>query len=72
MEGSMDNVGIIDRKSVRDVDGFWTDYTWYSDGERHWFIFGDDELYGPDDCPDWECDSFEEALEWFRDYGDEE
>lgn len=62
----------IARKSVQDVDGFWTDYTWYTDGVRHWFIFGDEELYDAGCTPDWECDGFDEALEWFRAYGEEE
>lgn len=60
----------IDSKSVPDSDGFLTDYTWYktSDG-RHVFVFGDSDIYRPEDEDfDWECQSDEEAREWFEDY----
>lgn len=63
----------MDSKSVRDSDGFLTDYTWYwrnNNGEdQHVFVFGDSDLYGPEDGYfDWECDSLEEAQEWFENY----
>lgn len=65
----------IKSKEVRDNDGFITDYTWYYD-ERdgvHFFMFGDRDLYTPNrDYADWECDTYEEAEEWFYDYGTEE
>lgn len=56
-------------KSVKDADGFNTDYTWYTNGTNHIFIFGDKELYGPSDSsPDWECCNENEAKEWFDNY----
>ena len=60
---------LIDRKMVRDFDGFLTDYSWYTDGERHVFVFGDYELYTPEDENfDWETESEEEAYDWFENY----
>ena len=65
----------IKSKEVRDDDGFITDYTWWYD-ERdgvHFFMFGDRDIYRPNrDYADWECDSYEEAEEWFWNYGTEE
>ena len=62
----------IKSKTVYDVDGFTTDYTLYFDhNENNYFtIFGDNELYGPEDSEhDWDFGSNEdEALEWFEDY----
>lgn len=61
----------IDTKSVLDYDGFLTDYTMYLDTEtgEYVFIFGDNDYYGPDtDSIDHECESLEEAYEWFNDY----
>ena len=61
----------IDTKSVLDYDGFLTDYTMYLDTEtgEYVFIFGDNDYYGPDtDSVDHECESLEEAYEWFNDY----
>lgn len=56
-------------KQVLDSDGFWTDYTWYTDGERHIFIFGDNEVYTPENSDfDWECETAAEAQEWFDSY----
>ena len=61
----------IDSKSVSDADGFLTDYTMYRnaiDG-TYIFIFGDKDAYTPENSdPDWECDSENEAYEWFDDY----
>lgn len=61
----------LDRKSVMDSDGFWTDYTMYvnDDGDRYVFIFGDKDYYTPENSePDWECETEAEAREWFDDY----
>lgn len=61
----------IDTKSVLDSDGFLTDYTMYRDTETgmYVFIFGDNDFYGPEeDSVDHECETFEEAYEWFNDY----
>lgn len=61
----------IRQKSVLDSDGFSTDYTWYYDNENntHVFVFGDSDIYSPEDENfDYECDSEDEAQEWFDDY----
>ena len=60
----------IDMKWVLDSDGFWTQYTMYCDGEKFVFVFGDDELYCPEDDGNWdfETESAFEAYEWFHDY----
>lgn len=56
-------------KSVEDSDGFLTDYSWYTDGTKHIFMFGDSDFVLPDpDYADWECDSKSEAQEWFDNY----
>lgn len=68
-------------KSVPDANGFYTDYTMYENifhiagvedptGEPNYvFVFGDEDLYSPDDGDfDWECDTEEEAYDWFYDY----
>ena len=59
----------VDSKEVQDSDGFMTDYTWYTNGEKHIFMFGDKELYEPDeDYADWETESDVEARDWFDSY----
>lgn len=58
-------------KQVPDYNGMMDDYTWYEDTltGKHIFIFGDKELYGPEDGNyDYECESESEALEWFESY----
>ena len=58
-----------DTKDVMDADGFWTEYTWYSQGDKHIFIFGDRGVYTPYNADyDHECDSYDEAQEWFDGY----
>lgn len=63
----------MSRKSVTDSDGYITEYTWYRDSDgRHVFVFGDSDLYHPEDGNfDYECDSYEEAREWFESYQSE-
>lgn len=67
----------VSNKSVQDSDGFYTDYTWYTDGNRHVFVFGDSDIYKPEDGEfDWEVEiypgkeeeAYEEAQEWFNGY----
>lgn len=61
----------IDIKHVKDSDGFLTDYTWWYDAatDQHIFIFGDSEVYTPEDSsPDWETDSEDTAREWWDTY----
>lgn len=56
-------------KDVLDSDGFTTEYTWYTDGDRHIFMFGDPDIETPDpDYADWECETQETAQEWFDNY----
>lgn len=60
----------IKSKTVLD-DGWQTDYTMYYDWEddKYIFIFGDNDVYDPtNESPDWECDTEEEANEWFDNY----
>lgn len=61
----------MDIKHVKDSDGFLTDYTWWYDAatDQHIFIFGDSEVYTPEDTsPDWETDSEDTAQEWWDNY----
>lgn len=64
-------------KIVEDTDGFMTDYVWYTNGDKHVFVFGDSEIYKPEDGDyDWEVDviegkeaeSYREAQDWFNSY----
>ena len=61
----------IDSKTVLDADGTTTDYAMYFDEveDKYVFVFGDMELYSPyDENFDWECETEEEAWEWFDSY----
>ena len=61
----------IKSKSVPDFNGFYTDYTMYYDNEedKFVFIFGDNDIYDPYNSePDWECETEEEAEDWYDDY----
>lgn len=63
------NWELVSVKSVRDLDGFTTDYAWYTNGDKHIFMFGDSDLVEPDeDYADWECETEAEAEEWFNSY----
>lgn len=74
----VENVGnrykYIDSKEITDFDGFLTEYTMYYDTEedRYVFVFGDGDLYNPNEDEymdfDYECESKQEATEWFNDY----
>ena len=60
---------LVDRKSVVDYDGFYTEYSMYTDGERYVMVFGDSDIYRPEDENwDWETDSYDSAYEWFSNY----
>ena len=60
----------LNRKYVLDSDGFYTDYTLYTNGHEYICMFGDEEVYEPDpDYADFSTDSEEEAMEWFDSYG---
>lgn len=58
-------------KSVKDSDGFMTDYTLYYNPYENLYvcIFGDSEIYTPENSdPDFECETAKEAEEWFDSY----
>lgn len=60
---------LVSCKDVLDSDGFQTEYCWYTDGTKHIFMFGDSEIYQPDeDYADWETESEQEAKDWFENY----
>lgn len=66
-----DDWEIVERKSVMDSDGFYTDYTlWHNILTDEWVtIFGDTDLYDPTNTtPDAEFETESEAIEWFDDY----
>lgn len=59
----------LNRKPVLDSDGFYTDYTLYTNGHEYICMFGDEDVYGPDpDYADFSTESEEEAMEWFDSY----
>lgn len=60
---------LVKQKEVQDSDGFLTEYSWYTNGTKHIFMFGDSDLYDPDeDYADWETESEQEASDWFDSY----
>lgn len=68
---SASNFQEIATKSVKDSDGFTTDYTLYKDLANNKFVcvFGDKGLYKPEDSDyDFETDYEDEAKEWFNLY----
>lgn len=61
-------------KSVPDSDGFLTDYTMYRNADSTHFLFmlGDKDIYEPDtDYADFETSNYDEAVEWWSEYGEE-
>ena len=61
----------IATKEIRDADGFLTEYTMYHDlwKDKYLFMFGDKDITDPEeDDADYECDTREEADEWFESY----
>ena len=56
-------------KSVEDSDGFYTDYTLYTNGSTYICMFGDKEIYEPDESyADYETESEQDAWDWFNSY----
>lgn len=58
-------------KQVTDSDGFTTEYTMYKNiyTDKYIFMFGDSDIYGPDEAyADYECDTEDAAFEWFDNY----
>lgn len=59
----------LQSKSVLDSDGFYTDYTLYTDGQTYICMFGDKDLYKPDaSYADYETESEQDAWDWFNSY----
>ena len=70
-ESEEDKFVLVARKSVYDSDGFTTDYSWYKNVSTgmNVFVFGDSDLYRPEDGEyDWEEEDDEVAEEWFDNY----
>jgi len=70
-EGGYTEWELVKQKSVKDTDGFYTDYNmWYNEFEdKYVFTFGDSDIYYPENSDaDWECENREEAEEWFNSY----
>lgn len=60
---------LVKVKTVEDSDGFTTDYSWYTNGIKHIFMFGDSDITEPDeDYADWVAESEQEANDWFDSY----
>ena len=60
---------LVQVKTVSDSDGFNTEYAWYTNGDKHIFMFGDSDVVEPDeDYADWIAETQEEASEWFDSY----
>lgn len=70
------NWELLRRKDVMDWDGFWTEYSLYKseDGAKYVCVFGDSEIYTPEDESDWdfETESASEAIEWFESYDEDQ
>lgn len=65
----VENWSEVDHKSVIDSDGFYTDYTLYKNNENKFrTVFGDRDIYRPEDTYDMDFDSEKEALEFFNSY----
>ena len=60
---------LVKQKQVQDSDGFLTEYSWYTNGDKHIFMFGDSDIYEPDeDYADWVTETEDEASAWFDNY----
>lgn len=61
---------LVARKNVEDADGFMTKYSWYkTSGGNNVFVFGDPDIYLPEDEDfDWETEDDHAAEEWFDNY----
>ena len=59
----------LDTKTVKDFDGFTTDYTLYTNGREFICMFGDKDLYEPNpDYADYATENKDEAYDWFYSY----
>lgn len=74
-ESDLDNVWEqVAHKMVFDSNGFQTDYTMYRNTihDTYACVFGDNDIYRPEDGNfDFECDTREEAFEWFDSYAED-
>ena len=67
--GHSSNWTELESKSVLDSDGFYTDYTLYTNGSTFICMFGDNDIYEPDEAyADYETENEEEAYDWFDNY----
>lgn len=70
-EDELPRYELVKSKSVPDSDGFTTDYSMYFDHDKNQYIFmfGDSDIYEPDeDYADHIAETAEEAEEWFDSY----
>lgn len=65
---------MLSRKSIRDWDGFLTEYALWQNIKDGTFActYGDTDLYRPEDGTDFETENEDEAWEWFNSYQTEE
>lgn len=67
--GHSSNWTELESKSVLDSDGFYTDYTLYTNGSTFICMFGDKDIYEPDQAyADYETENEEDAYDWFDNY----
>ena len=60
-------------KSVEDSDGFITDYTLYTNGSTFICMFGDKDMYEPDEAyADYETENEQDAWDWFESYDNDD
>lgn len=60
-------------KSVEDLDGFITDYTLYTNGSTFICMFGDKDMYEPDEAyADYETENEQDAWDWFESYDNDD
>lgn len=70
-DSEADEWELVDKKSIRDFDGFLTEYSLYHNtvDDIYVCVFGDSDLYRPEDGEwDAEFDTYDEAIEWFNNY----
>ncbi len=73
-DSTADDWELIDKKSIRDSDGFLTDYILYRNTitDLYVCVYGDSDVYKPEDGYfDFETENYDEAIEWFNSYDPE-
>lgn len=53
-------------KKIPDTRGYYQDYVWYTDGEKHIFMFGDTDNSPSVDHADWIEYDIHTAYKWFH------